>query len=41
MNEKDGFIYICIKDKYVTDPIDTIYIPVFPLRAFVPMNFVD
>ncbi|EAR89988.1 C2 domain protein (macronuclear) [Tetrahymena thermophila SB210] len=38
MTEKDGFIYICIKDKYVTEPIETIYIPIFPLRAFVPMN---
>ena len=40
MTSKEGFIYICVKDKYISEAIDTIYVPIGPMRPFVPLNFV-
>lgn len=39
MTNKEGFIYVSIKDKFVTEPIDTFYIPIINLRPFIPIHF--
>jgi len=39
-NQLEGFIYICVKDKYIPTLIDQIYIPLEPLKPFHPYNFV-
>lgn len=41
MTNKEGFIYVSVKDKYVTEAIDTFYIPIINLRPFIPIHFVS
>lgn len=33
-------MYLCFRDRNLVDPIDRIYIPLDPMKPFVPYNFV-
>ena len=36
----EGFLYICIRDRNMVDSLDVIYVPIQPMKAFMPYNFV-
>ena len=37
---KEGFFHLCFRDRNLVDPLDRIYIPLAPMKPFVPYNFV-
>lgn len=38
MQKREGFIYLCFRDKYTQEPIDTFFLPIEYLKPFLPMN---
>jgi hypothetical protein len=36
--KKEGFLYLCVRDKFNPRPIETVYIPMAPMAPFVPYN---
>ena len=40
LTHKEGFFYLCIRDRNVPDALDKIYIPLNPMKPFQPYNFV-
>lgn len=36
---KEGFFHLCFRDRNLVDPLDRVYIPLAPMKPFVPYNF--
>lgn len=38
--DKEGFLYLCFRDRHLANPIDQVYVPIAPMRPFHPYHFV-
>mmetsp|Transcript_34749 Transcript_34749/g.40638 ORF Transcript_34749/g.40638 Transcript_34749/m.40638 type:complete len:858 (-) Transcript_34749:61-2634(-) len=37
--DKEGFLYLCFRDRHLATPFDQVYVPVAPMKPFHPYHF--